>query len=223
MNIRNETTELIDRYLRDELVAEEEVAFETALLESPDLQLQLETAMAIQQAILLADEIDSTVVTDALPAMDARNNWQPLALAASVTLALFSTTMYWKLSNETGLLHSEIDALNQPRTSVLTVPVDIMRSADQQTPDVIIRKPGADALLVLDIELSQAVAGAGQLQLVLRDTDNTELFSWAATSAENGRLNVAFSSGALPLGQVWLEISDAHGGVVDRRLLEFLE
>jgi len=221
MNKGNENAKLIDRYLRDELMADEEEAFEMELLESPEMQLQLETAMAIQRAILLTDEFDRANNTQAPPVAAAGNHWPTWALAASVTLALFSTIMFWKLSTEAGALRSEIDALRQPRTTELIVPVDIMRSADQQTPDVVIQKPDADVLMVLDIELSGVAVRAGPLQLVLRDAQSAELFSWGASGSQNGRLSVAFNSSVMPRGRVWLEISGADAGVLDRRLLEF--
>ncbi len=141
----------VDRYLRNGLTTDEEAVFETALLDSPDLQLQLETALGIRQAVLLQAAAGATEKAYPPPTLDARNHWQPLALAASVVLAVFSTTMYWQVSNKAGMLQSEITAMSQPRTSVLTVPVDIMRSADSQTPDVMVQKPEGNALLVLDV------------------------------------------------------------------------
>ncbi len=71
MHNTGETTVLIDRYLRNELLADEEAAFEAQLLESPHLQLQLETAMAIRQALLRAGETPVADETKALPAVDS--------------------------------------------------------------------------------------------------------------------------------------------------------
>ncbi len=130
--------------------------------------------------------------------------------------------MYWKVSNEAGMLRSEIGALHQPRTAVLTVPVDIMRSADTQTPDVIIQKPEGNSLLVLDVELSPAVIALGRARMTLRDTQAAELLAWDSGPFEAGRVTAAFDSHNLPDGKVWLEMSDARGRLLDRRLLEFL-
>ena len=207
----------VDSYVRNGLNSEEMAAFETAMLDSPELQQQLEAALAIQRALLLESGLD----TEPAASRDADNHWHGMAMAAAVVLAVFSTTMYWKTSNHNAMLRSELAALRQPRGVALTVPVDIMRSAGTDIPDVIIQKPGGDALLVLDVELSQAMAGAGQVHLVLRNQQDAALFSFAGTPTEHGRLSVAFNPDALPVGQVWLEMSAHQGQAVDRRLLEF--
>jgi hypothetical protein len=268
MHKPEQISDWVDRYLRNGLTTDEEAVFEAALLDSPDLQLELETALGIRQAVLLqAEEPKATrrpwlgkraklagpegscalfnaVERSRLPpqagagkrdsllgaaekayppsTLDARNHWQPLALAASVVLAVFSTTMYWQVSNKAGTLQSEITAMSQPRTSVLTVPVDIMRSADSQTPDVMVRKPEGNALLVLDVELSPAVAALGRVRMSLRDAQAVELLTWDSGRFDDGRVTVAFDARKLPDGKVWLEMSDGQGRVIDRRLLEFL-
>lgn len=215
------TNEWIDRYIRNELAANEEAEFETALLDSPELQRRLETAMGVRQAFVLNDELGGSGQAIPLQDLDARNNWQPLALAASVLLAVFSTTMYWKTSNDAAALRSEIEVLSQPRTVVLTVPVNIMRSSGSQTPDVIIQKPGGNALVALDIELGHATVAADLARLTFRDPQEVELISWASGSVENGRIITVFNTQQLPDGRVWLELSDVEGKVIDRRLLEF--
>ena len=209
----------VDRYLRNELNAEDEAAFETALFDSPELQQQLETALAIRQSFELDDRVNKQSV---LQHSGRRSHWQPLALAASVVLAAFSTTMYWKVSNEVVGLQSEIKQLNQPRAGLLTVPVDIMRSAGSQTPDVIIQKPAVSSAVVLDIELSSAVDGLDSINAALVDDQGAELLSWESSRTPLGRSQVVFSSSQLPNGRVWLEMSDKQGKVLDRRLLEFL-
>ena len=215
------TNDRIDRYIRNELAADEEAEFETELLDSPELQRQLETAMGVRQALLLDDELGGSRQAEPLQDMDARNNWQPLALAASVLLAVFSTTMYWKTSNDAAALQSEIEVLSQPHTAVLTVPVNIMRSAGSQTPDVIIQKPGGNALVALDVELGHATVAAELARLTFRDLQEVELISWESGSIENGRIIAVFNTQQLPDGRVWLELSDEKGKVIDRRLLEF--
>lgn len=217
-----EKSDWVDRYLRNGLTTDEEAVFETALLDSPDLQLQLETALGIRQAVLLQAAMGEAEKAYPPSGLDARNHWQPLALAASVVLAVFSTTMYWQVSNKAGMLQSEITAMSQPRSSVLTVPVDIMRSAGSQTPDVIVQKPDGNALLVLDVELSPAVAALGQVRMSLRDAQAVELLAWDSGGFDDGRVTAAFDARKLPNGKVWLEMADGQGRVIDRRLLEFL-
>ena len=222
MHKPEQKSDWVDRYMRNGLTTEEEAVFETALLDSPDLQLQLETALGIRQAVMLHAELGATEKAYPPSTLDARNHWQPLALAASVVLAVFSTTMYWQVSNKAGMLQSEITAMSQPRTSVLTVPVDIMRSADSQTPDVMVQKPEGNALLVLDVELGPAVAALGQVRMSLRDAQALELLAWDSGRFDDGRATVAFDARKLPDGKVWLEMADGQGQVIDRRLLEFL-
>ena len=75
--------------------------------------------------------------------------------------------------------------------------------------------------MILDIELSRALAGAGQVNLVLRNLQDEELFSWESANITGGRLSTAFQASSLPAGKVWLELSDTAGKTVDSRLLEF--
>jgi len=220
MRSTEEMAGLVDSYVRDELSPEEMAEFETAMLDSPELQTQVDTALAIQRALQLEQEFDQWPAS-ASTREHARNHWQGLAIAAGVVLAVFSTTMYWKVSNDNASLRSELGSLRQPKGVVLTVPVDIMRSAGGQTPDVIVQKPKGNALVVLDIELSPAMGAAGKIHLVLRDLHRAVLFTLEGSRAEDGRLRVAFNADTLPYGQVWLEMSAARDGAVDRRLLEF--
>jgi hypothetical protein len=44
--------EWVDRYVRDELSVEEIAAFELALLDSPEMQQELETTLALRQLLL---------------------------------------------------------------------------------------------------------------------------------------------------------------------------
>jgi len=52
MHKPEQKSDWVDRYMRNGLTTEEEAVFETALLDSPDLQLQLETALGIRQAVI---------------------------------------------------------------------------------------------------------------------------------------------------------------------------
>jgi len=123
--------------------------------------------------------------------------------------------------NEKVTLLTHLADLSQPSGTVLSVPVDIMRSLGDQVPDVIIKKPEGQAVLILDIELSRALVGAGQVNLVLRNLQNEALFTWESTNIARGRLSTAFQVSSLPEGKVWLEMSDVTGETVDSRLLEF--
>lgn len=211
----------IDRYLRSELSQDEEAALETALLDSPELQDELEVALAMREALRLDDENEPAVKEEPLDYLKGKHNWQPLAMAASVLLALFSTTMYWKVSNESAALQQQVDALNQPHASVLTVYMDIMRSAGG-TPDIIIQKPAANALVLLDIELSPQGQRMDSILMSLKTESATEGLIWRVEVAASSRVTVAFTSGQLPDGRAWLEMSDPQGKVFERRLMEFL-
>jgi hypothetical protein len=212
----------IDLYLRDELSAEQEAEFETALLETPDLQQALEAALGIRQALLLEHEFqrENADIGPIDASLSGSLKWQPMALAASVLLAVFSTTMYWRVSNQAGDLQIEVDALRQPRGAVLTVPIDIMRSLNSTVPDVIVKKPEGMALVVLDIEASPAVRGLERVQMTLRAEDADPIMTWEAYPGTHGRILSVIDSAALPTGLVWLEMADGPT-VVDRRLIEF--
>jgi hypothetical protein len=124
------------------------------------------------------------------------------------------------VSNQAAGLESEIAALRQPRGAVLNVPVDIMRSSSERTPDVIVRKPDGAAVIVLDIEASQAIIGLDRVQVSLRDPEGNLLFSWTTSTDSRGRIHSALDATSLPTGQFWLEMGRGEE-VLDRRLLEF--
>lgn len=216
-----------DRYVRDELNPHNMAEFEAALLDSPELRQQLEVSLAARRALELEKELraegkpgERTGVT-APPKRDIRNSLPGMAVAASLTLALFTTVMYWRADNEKITLVTQLADLSRPSGTVLSVPLDIMRSRGDQIPDVIIKRPEGQAVLVLDIELGRALVGAGPVNLVLRNLQNEELFSWESANTTGGRLSTAFQASSLPEGKVWLELSDTAGKAVDRRLLEF--
>lgn len=211
----------LDRYLRNELSAEEEAELETVLLDSPELQDELEAAMALREALRLDEEAKSFDNEEPANLLEGRNNWQTLALAASVLLAVFSTTMFWKVSNESAALQQQIDTMGQPFSDVLTVSVDIMRSGGN-VPDVVVQKPRSNALLLLEIELNPRGQQLDEIRMTLRDESRSELLAW--TSAVHGQdyVTVAIPSRQVPDGRVWLEMSESNGEVFDRRLLEFL-
>jgi hypothetical protein len=211
----------VDRYVRDELAVDETVEFEQALMESPAMQQDLETALGLREALLLEPK-QSVSRNGRLPEpLPGGGNWQPVALAASVLLAVFSTVMFWKVSNDSAGLQNQLDLLKQPRTQVLTVPVNIMRSASSRTPDVIIQKPVGHSAILLDIELGSAASKLEELVFELVDDDGVAISSWNAAPTKRGRASVMISSEQIPSARLWLQISSSEGRTLERRLLEF--
>jgi hypothetical protein len=143
-------------------------------------------------------------------------------MAASVMVAAIAVTLLWRSAAENVALHSRVTELSRPVGTVLTVPVDIMRSMGAPTPDVRIRKPAGAALLILDVEVVAQMANAQGLELLLSDGEGSELSRWTATSARNGRIQIALRTELLPDGMVSLRISDPVSGVSNIRLLELL-
>lgn len=208
--------EWVDRYVRDELSAEDEAEFEDALLEDAELQAQVEVALGIRETLRHERSAEPATPVAELP---ARNQWNTLAIAASVLLAVVSTTLFWRASVETNELREQVEALQQPRSSVLHVPVDIMRSSGG-TPDVIVQKPTGQGLVVLDIELSSAFRKLPAIEFELSQ-DDTPIFGWSAAPGPDGRASVALNAESVPDGQVRLYIRDPQGTASESRLLEF--
>lgn len=212
----------IDRYLRDQLGPEEEEAFEVELMDSPELQRELEAALGLRE-VLRADERSAPDAeegpVDITGAPTAK--WRNFAMAACLVLAVFSTTMYWRTSNELSNARNDLESLMQPVGDVLRVPVDIMRSGSQQEPDVIVQKPADDALLLLDIEVSPRARQEPALNLRLVSDDGTELMAWSSRPLPSGRHTAAIRSAQIPTSRIWLEASSLEGELLDRRLLEF--
>jgi len=211
----------VDRYIRDELAVEETVEFEQALMESPAMQQDLEASLALREALLL--EPEQSVTQDGLlpEPLSGGGNWQTMALAASVLLAAFSTVMFWKVSNDTAGLRSQLDLLSQPRTEVLTVPVNIMRSVGSLSPDVIIQKPAGHSAILLDIELGPTAVEFENLEFELVDDGGAPITSWIAAPTRSGRARVLLNNEQVPSARLWLQISSSEGQVLERRLLEF--
>ena len=211
----------VDRYVRDELAVDETVEFEQALMESSAMQQDLETALGLREALLLVPEQNlprNGLLPEFLP---GGGNWQPVALAASLLLAVFSTVMFWKVSNDSAGLQNQLDLLNQPRTQLLSVPVNIMRSASSRTPDVIIQKPLGHSAILLDIELGSAASELEELIFELVDDGGVAISSWNAAPTQSGRASVMLSSERIPSARLWLQISSGQGRTLERRLLEF--
>ena len=216
----------VDRYVRGEFDESETLAFEAELLESPQLQDALEAALGLKRVVELERQQLDANATDRPVSPELKlgrsSNWQNWAMAASVTVTAIAVTLLWRSAAENVALHSHVTELSRPVGTVLTVPVDIMRSMGAPTPDVRIRKPAGAALLILDVEVVAQMANAQGLELLLSDGEGGELSRWTATSARNGRIQIALRTELLPDGMVSLRISDPASGVSNIRLLELL-
>lgn len=211
---------IVDRYVRDELSDDEVVAFEEQLLEDPELQKELEAVLALKQALTLQNQLEAEP-EEPEQLLSGGNQWSTMAIAASVLLAIVSTTFYWRSSVEAGRLQEQLAALQAPRTSVLNVAVNIMRSAGSSTPDVIIQKPAGHAVIVLDIELSPGFHKLDSINFQLQAGEDTPVLSWIAPPTSSGRASVVLNAEAVPDGMVYLQISDPSGKLQEKRLLEF--
>jgi len=212
----------VDRYVRDELSDEDVIVFEEQLMEDIELQNQLEAVLVIKEALKL-DRGLATGPTEWTEAKPARNQWSTMAMAASVLLAVVSTTFYWKTSVEAGHLQEQLSALKAPRTAVLNVPVDIMRSVGGDTPDIIVQKPAGQGAIILDIELSSRFHVLETINFQLQANDSSEVLSWTASPSSSGRASVVLNSELVPAGLVYLQISDPASELHESRLLEFRE
>ena len=216
-NINNDW---VDRYIRDELTAEEETAFEERLLQDPELQQELEAAMAIVEALERTDLITGDLVDPPVSSI-SKNSWTPFAMAASVLLAVVSSTLLWRANIESAELRQQIDGLQQPRGHVLNASIDIMRASGKNTPDAIIQKPDGQSAIVLDIELSARFKQQQQIHFELREeAANEAVLTWNATPTADNRASVMINSETIPDGRVLLFIT-APGITSESRLLEF--
>lgn len=210
----------VDRYVRNKLSSEDEIAFEIALLEDQHLQAEVESTMAIRETlkrVANASQLATTSVARKMP-LGSLTTW---ALAASVLLAIVSTGLAWRFNIDNSVMQSQIEAMQSPLTNLLRVPVDIMRSSGNNTPDVVIQKPSGRSAIVLDIELSGRFQKLDLVDFSLRREDDDLLLVWSATPDRNGYVSVMLQSETIPDGKVFLYISDVHGQLVEKRLLEF--
>lgn len=211
----------VDRYVRNLMTMDEIAAFEDTLMESPGLQQDLEAALALRE-LLSRESVQEPFIAEMLPQSVPRvRHWQSMALAATVVLAVFSTVMFWKIGNDSADLQRQLDQLSQPRTQVLNVPLNIMRSAGGRTPDAIIQKPAGHAAILLDIELTPAARQLDAVNFSLLDQAGASVVSWSAAPTPQGHATVLLNSEQVPAAQLWLEISSPRGDLVERRLLEF--
>lgn len=215
------TNAWIDRYLRDELTDADEARFETALLESPRLQDELEAALAVQRLLKLEARASEPEPDEGGSPSGLRLPWFTMALCASLIVAVLSGVMYWDINREIADMRTGIKEPGALRAQDVLVPLDIMRSASQDLPEAIIHRPDDGGDIVLDIELTATAVEADRLHMALRDPDGSEVAIWTAGPIRDGRVRAAFDAEFLPAGQVWLEMSDESGHLLDRRLLEF--
>lgn len=208
------TEEWVDRYLRDELDDEERDAFELELMNSPELSKALTAAMGLQQALELGEEhLPDSDPGDVSPLGPSRG-WRTFAMAASLLLAVFSTTMYWRTSNE-------VSVLRAPVGQVLTVPVEVMRSGSETEAPRAVAIPNEADLVLFDIEIPADHADEAVLDMRLSAQDGEEILSWQSSPLPIGNHNVAVRASQLPRGQAVLEARNPDGELIYRRLLEF--
>lgn len=214
--------ELADLYVRDKLSAGEEADFELRMLEDPELQEHVQTALAIRQCLKLGQACDEPGRTDTgMEARGSGDSWRNWVLAASVLLAVVTTLMLAKSNVESEQLRLRVAELSQPQTSVLSVPVNIMRTLGAGAADVIVQKPPAGSAIQLDIELGADSRNQGLLNFALSSDAGTPIVSWQASPSADGRATVLIRSELIPAGMVQLDIIHPDGNVLDRRLLEF--
>lgn len=210
----------VDRYIRDELSAEDQAVFEENLFEDSELQQELEVALAIHETLRLDEQMSGEAHVSSKSSI-VTNPWTPLAMAASVLLAVVSTTLLWRSSVETGGLRQQLEALQQPRSSILNVPVNIMRSDGNDTPDVIIQKPDGKSVIVLNIELASRFQTLEMISFSLRQEGAKQFLTWSSQPSPDGHASVALNSESIPDGRVILQITGAENNVHESRLLEF--
>ncbi|MBT8059015.1 MAG: hypothetical protein KJO33_05430 [Gammaproteobacteria bacterium] len=209
----------VDRYLRDEMTASEIAAFEQALMDSPSMQQELETAMALRE-MLKHDAPSGQQASGSF--LTGLRRPIPTGIAAAIALAVFSTLMYWKTSQEAAGLQEELARLNQPLSGILTVPVALMRSDGGRTPDVVVSRPAAGHGVLLDIELAPGSRGRGELAFSLSRADGEFILAWRGSPAADGKSRALIRSEQIPTGRLWLDIASSEGETLERRLLEFL-
>lgn len=219
-------SERVDRYVRGKLSEHESAQFETELLDSAELQDELEAALALKAAVTLFDrEQDSKVTPLPLKIEDSpqrSSQWRNWAVAASVLLAVVSTSALYRSELENQGLQTRLATLAKPVGQVITIPVNIMRSLDTQAASVRLVKPDGAAMLVLDIELTRDLASAKQLDLQLGVQGGEVLHQWQAVPASTGQLKTALQAEILPTGMLELTMTDAASGASDIRRIELL-
>lgn len=216
----------VDRYVRGEFDPAETAAFEAELLESPELQDALETALGLRRTLEFERTLNEAGQvshdTPAGPRGPLPSRWKSWALAAPLMAAAVTASLWWRTGAENEQLHARIADLDRPVSTVLSVPLDVMRSSNPGVPDVFIRKPEEAAVLIIDLEVAPRLALAPALDLELRAEQGDELARWSATPDADGRIQIAHRADLLPDGRLTLRISDPASGGSDIRLIELL-
>ncbi len=223
-----EQQDLIHRYLRDELTEQEASAFEVAVLESPELQDELEAAMAVQHSFKMAEA--KGVEVSGQPAKGG--NLQVSAdkkrtmslpqwsLAASVVIAAASLLFFWQARQQIGELEHSIASQNLARPGAgLTLPV--MRAGSTQA--FVVQRPASGSIVNLGVEVA-ANSAQTPLQLAFMTVAEQQvLYRWNGIPDAENTVSKAIDARFFPVGRVWLVIRDADGELLERRLLEFVD
>jgi len=223
MNKQIDSREWVDKYLKGQLSDEEVVEFEERLIDDVQLQHELETELALTQAVKLqaGTEPGISEITRGNPRV---NQWSSLAIAASVLLAIVSTLFYWRTSVEAGRLQDQLVALNAPRTSVLNVLVNTKRAGGPSGVVATVQKPDENAEIILDIELPAGFSELASIGFELRSDKPEADLAWNAPGTRSSRARVALNSELIPNGVVQLLILDPSGELEAKTyMLEFRE
>ncbi len=212
--------DITDRYVRNKLSPSAVEEYEVRMLESPELQKELEEALLLQRALESDEQVTGLTRTERSE-LSRYSHWKSVALAASFFLAVISLVLFLDSRGTTNALRRQLDELTQPRTQVLHVPVPIMRSANSTIPDVIVQLPDGYSIIMLDIELGTKSRTAPTLTFILNNDDRAPVLTWTAKPKTDGKSTVALNSEQISAGQSWLIISSAAGEELERRLLEF--
>ncbi|RLA50732.1 MAG: hypothetical protein DRR42_12280 [Gammaproteobacteria bacterium] len=212
---------LTDRYIRNKLSPAENIEFEQRLLESRELQNEVEEALILQKALRL----EKTLINESKHGTYEVNRispvWMKWALAASTVLAIVSISFYFVENAERKLLVDQVASLGQPRTGVVSASIKIMRSADSHIPEAIIQLPTQDSILLLEVELGTHSRAEKKLNFAFQSDNDSTILAWTGVVDEHGMSSVAIDSERVPSGLVWLVVSGKEKIALERRLLEF--
>jgi hypothetical protein len=210
----------VDRYLRDEMSAQELAEFEDAMMDSTELQDELQAAISLRETLALAPDTGRSAPPGHFTGSGAAR-WPLVALAVSIVAAVGSTALLLQSKSEMRGLQVELARQGQPQADILLVPVDIMRSAGPSVPDVIIRKPEGRGAMMLDVELGPAAQAEAELDFYLLDESGRVTQEWSAIPGSDGRSRVLLFGETLPSARLWLQVQAGDGRTLERRLIEF--
>lgn len=217
----NMYSSLTDRYVRNKLSVAEIEDYELRLLESPELQDELEESLMLQQALRLSASRPDEGKQIGVDQTGKQSNWMQWALAASIALMFVSSYFHLTTWKESIFLKDRVVALSEPRSEVLFATVKIMRSASNAVPDSIIQLSDHSAMVLLEIELGSQSRNAQTLLFSFESENEPTNVTWTGSPDANGLTTVAINSEQIPLGLVWLVVSSKDGEVLERRSLEF--